>query len=146
MHILTEQNFIIYAAQNYKNSNCADIEEFNEDLNRIKYIKKLFNVYENRNELNLNLIMNHLIIMYNMFDSRACTRMLFFRLPEYMHYLRSTLYFTGHLPDMIFNLHEDGSVIELAAIQLDTIIVNRMKEILKEQNDNRRNKSITRSI
>lgn len=131
MHILTEQNFIIYAAQNYLNPNCEDLEEFNEDLNRIKYLKKLFNVYENKEELNLNLIMNHLIIMYNMFEARACTRMLFFRLPEYSSYLKSILCFTGHLPDVLYNLGEDGTIIEMDAVPYNSIIFNKMKEITK---------------
>jgi hypothetical protein len=94
MLVLTEENYNLYAAQYYMNSSCENEEEFHEDLNRLKYIKKLLYVYEHKKELNMNLILNHIIILYNVFEPKACTKILFFKLTAYWPQLKSILYYT----------------------------------------------------
>jgi hypothetical protein len=131
--ILTDNNFITYSAMNYINYNCENDEEFLEDLNRIQYIKKLFTKYHNKNELNTNLILNHIIVLYNTFDSKACTKMLFLKLPDYWHYLKTVLHFTGYLPDYVSNLIEDGFIIETGALPFDKALYDEMRAIIEEK-------------
>ena len=83
----------------YKNPHCLNVDEFNEDLNRIKYIKKLFKRYIDSGELRERLILNHLIIFYNVFEREAATRMLFCKMePEYWGVLKSFLMFLNLMP------------------------------------------------
>ena len=76
---LDDNNFFLYAARNYNNP-CVDDIEFMEDLGRIKNLRRLFSRYERRGELKERLILNHLMVLYNVFDHKALTRMLAFRL------------------------------------------------------------------
>ena len=64
---LNASNFNLYAAQNYTNPRVLDVDEFYEDLYRFKYLKKLFTKYENGKEMQERLILNHLILIYNVF-------------------------------------------------------------------------------
>ena len=64
---LTEKNVIMYAMKHYENSQCLDIDEFYDDLKRINYIKRLLVRYKNTSELKERLILNHLIILFNVF-------------------------------------------------------------------------------
>lgn len=77
---INDSNFMLYAAKNYYNPTCIDIEEFNEDLKRFKYIKRLLTRYYSSSELSCNLILNHLIVIFNVFGIEAGLRMLEFRL------------------------------------------------------------------
>ena len=63
--ILTELNIELYAAKGYENPNCVSIEEFVEDFNRLRYIKRLIRRYSQNGELKERLILNHLVILYN---------------------------------------------------------------------------------
>ena len=79
---LNEKNYVHFAMKYYVNIQCTSVEEFNEDLNKIKYVKRLFNRFLDTGELRINLIMNHLIVIYNVFETEAATRMLFFRVEK----------------------------------------------------------------
>ena len=68
---LTKDNLIVYAAKHYYNPKCIDSEEFFEDLKRFKYIKRLLNRYETTGELSERLIINHLIVIFNVFGFQA---------------------------------------------------------------------------
>ena len=59
---LNDDNFLMYAMREYNNMQCTDVEEFYDDLKKIKYIKRLFNVYKNNGQLKERLILNHFII------------------------------------------------------------------------------------
>ena len=85
---LDDSNFLLFAAKFYDNPNMMDALEFDDDVNRIKYIKRLFSKYRDGKTLRERLILNHIIILYNVFDARACTRMLCYRLYEYLDYLK----------------------------------------------------------
>jgi hypothetical protein len=69
--ILTEKNLILYAAQNYYNPKCIDSDEFFEDLKRVKYIKRLLNRYRESGIISERLILNHLIVIFNVFGFEA---------------------------------------------------------------------------
>ena len=79
---LTEKNLFLYAAKHYKNPNFSDIDDFYEDLKRFKYIKRLLNRYIESDELSERLILNHLIVVFNMFGIEAALNILELKLEE----------------------------------------------------------------
>ena len=91
MHNLTNENFLLFASRYYTNTHCTDVLEFHDDLKRKRYIKRLFKKFKETGELKERLIINHLVILYNSFEPRAMTRMLFLKLWDYMDYLKPFL-------------------------------------------------------
>lgn len=81
---LTEKNFSLFAAKNYINPRCLDPEEFEEDLIRFKYLKRLFSRYKNKGELQERLILNHLTVIHNVFSISAANDMCFFKIEQSM--------------------------------------------------------------
>jgi len=73
---LTEKNLFLYAAKHYKNPKFADIDEFYEDLKRFKYIKRLLNRYLETDDLADRLLLNHFIVVFNMFGIEAALNIL----------------------------------------------------------------------
>lgn len=126
---LDETNFLLFAARSYENLHCYDTLEFYEDLNRFKYIKRLFNRYEETGELKERLIINHLIVIYNVFGVEASTRMLFFKLREYHHYLKPFLSLMGYLPDTVCGIGIEGKDYKCDQIPDDKQITQKLKEI-----------------
>ncbi len=96
---LTDQNFIMMALKTYENPACESMEEFQEDLHRIKYIKRLFSKYHKSGELRERLILNHIIVLNNLFGTEFCVRMLFFNVTQEHHsYLKAFLDYLKYLP------------------------------------------------
>jgi len=96
---LNKNNFTLYAMKNYNNPSCSGVIEFYEDMNRIKYIKRLLGRYDNRGSLKHRLVLNHIIILQNMFGAEATTRILFFKIEDKYHsYLKSFLHYLKYLP------------------------------------------------
>ena len=79
---LTEKNLLLYAAKHYSNPTFSDIEDFHEDLKRFKYIKRLLNRYLETDDLSERLIINHLIVIFNMFGIEAALNILDLKLEE----------------------------------------------------------------
>jgi hypothetical protein len=79
---LTEKNLLLYAAKHYSNPKFSDIDDFNEDLKRFKYIKRLLNRYIDTDELSERLILNHLIVIFNMFGVEAALNILDLKLEK----------------------------------------------------------------
>jgi len=79
---LTEENLHLYAAKHYYNPKYIDAEEFTEELKRFKYIKRLFNRYIETGKLSERLILNHLVIMFNVFGMEAGLNILELKLHE----------------------------------------------------------------
>ena len=97
---LTNKNFKLFASQHYNNPECVDIEEFNEDLSRFKYLKRLLRRYEVDDDLQERLILNHLIVLYNVFGIEACNRMIWFKIePIHWHYIKPFLVYLHYLPE-----------------------------------------------
>ena len=92
---LTEKNFPLFAAKCYEDPNCIDVLEFQQDVDRIKYIKRLFRRYEDNGDLKERLILNHLVVLYNVFDPPSLTRMLALKLNEHLHVLKPILTYLG---------------------------------------------------
>src|SRR5210317_1652444 len=82
IHELTEENLFLYAAKHYYNPKFTDIDEFKEDLNRFKYIKRLFNRYLQEGELADRLIINHLIVVSNVFGIEPMLKILELKLED----------------------------------------------------------------
>lgn len=125
---LDESNFMLYAAKHYDNPQCFDTLEFYEDLSRFKYIKRLFNRYEESGELKERLILNHLIILYNVFGS-ATTKMLFFKLNGHLHLLKPFILLLGFLPDKVSGVGVENKTIIISDIPMDDNIVQIIRKI-----------------
>lgn len=116
---LNDNNFSLFAAKYYNNPNCTDILEFHDDLNRIKYVKRLLKGYSESGELKERLVLNHLITLYNVFDPQACTKMLVFKLPEHLPVLKSFLSYLNVWQDRISEIGHDNLVINSNDINTD---------------------------
>lgn len=126
---LDDDTFILFCAKHYNNPHCQSTEEFLEDIKRIKYIKKLFTRYEITGELKERLILNHIIILNNVFSSTHLSRILFFKIPKYRHYLKPFLILLNILPNIIYNIGYNGENINTDAIPLDQTIVEALRKI-----------------
>ena len=125
---LNDDTFLMYAMREYNNMQCTDIEEFYDDLKKIKYIKRLFNSYRNNGQLKERLILNHLIIFYNVFTVQAGTRILFYKIEkDFWPILKTFLIYLDRMPDKIDSIR--GEIIQTSDIQLDAGIVTRLRTI-----------------
>ena len=112
----------------YNNVQCTDTEEFYDDLKKIKYIKRLFNIYTNTGQLKERLILNHLIVFYNVFSVQAGTRILFYKIEkDFWPLLKTFLIFLDRMPEKIDSIR--GEVILSSNIQLDNGIITRLRSI-----------------
>ena len=125
---LNEKNYLHFAMRFYDNRQCTSVEEFNEDLNKIKYVKRLFNRFLETGELRTNLILNHLIVIYNVFENEAATRMLFFRVEKkFYSILKPFLIFLNRLPEKVKGI--DGEDIQTNHIPLNETTIKELRKI-----------------
>lgn len=125
---LSDDNFLIYCARYYDNPQCHSTEEFIEDLKRIKYIKKLITRYIDSGELKDRLILNHLIILYNVFGAEHMTRILYLKMKGQFKYIKPFLILLGVLPEKIYNIKEEA-VINTDVISMDDVIVQSLRKV-----------------
>jgi hypothetical protein len=96
---LNEDNFLLFAIKHYENPQAVTREDFDKDLNHFKYIKRLLKRYKNTGELKTHLLLNHFIVLYNIFGE-ATTPMLFFKIEkELWSVMKSFVIFLGRLPE-----------------------------------------------
>ena len=96
---LTSENFLLFAIKNYENPQAVTKEDFEKDLNHFKYIKRLLKRYRNTGELKAHLLLNHFIILYNIFGE-GTTAMLFYKIEEEMWEIMKTfVVFLDKLPE-----------------------------------------------
>jgi hypothetical protein len=96
---LNDDNFIMFAMKNYDSPSCIDIDEFNEDLLRFKYLKRLLNRYNN-GDLQERLILNHLIVLFNVFGVKAANKMVLYKIDKrYWPALKPFLVYLGYIKD-----------------------------------------------
>jgi hypothetical protein len=96
---LNEDNFLLFAIKNYENPQAVTKEDFEKDLNHFKYIKRLLKRYKKSGELKTHLILNHFIILYNIFGE-ATTPMLFFKIErDLWSSVKSFIIFLNRLPE-----------------------------------------------
>jgi hypothetical protein len=125
---LTNENILLYAMKHYNNPAAQGIHEFAEDFDRIKYVKRLFKRYQLKTVLKERLILNHIIIVYNVFGPDAATRIFFFRLePDLWPILKTFLVFLNFMPDRIYGI--DGKDIVSSDITLDLQLIEKLRNI-----------------
>lgn len=122
---LGESTFLLYAAKYYDNPHCSDITEFEEDLKRFQYLRKLFGRYRQTGELKERLILNHLIILYNCFGLET-TNMLFMKLDEYRECLKPFVEYLNFMPEFI---EYDNKIMHNKHINSDVFIEETLKGI-----------------
>jgi hypothetical protein len=121
---LNENNFVLYAMHHYDNPQCHSVQEFEEDLKKFLYLKKLISRYKNKSELRERLILNHIIVLYNIFGE-AATRMLFYKIDESCWDILTTfLVYLNRMPDSIPEFN-----IVLSDVTLDETLVNTLRKI-----------------
>ena len=126
---LTDVNFVMYAMKHYENPQFTGIDEFHEDLNRIKYIKRLLGRYQQRGILKERLILNHIIILGNLFGPVPTCRILFFKIEERLHSsLRTFLEFLNYIPSVSSEIPE----VSIEDIPTDLNVVKTLKEMPNE--------------
>ncbi len=124
---LNENNFLLFAMNHYDNPQCHSLEEFEEDLKKFLYLKKLITRYKKDNDLKERLILNHIIVLYNVFGANA-TRMLFYKIDKnHWDILTTFLIYLGHMPETIpeYNL-------VLSDIKLDEKIIAVLRKFTNE--------------
>ena len=98
---LSADNILLYAIKAYDKPNCV-MSEFAEDMKRFNYLKRLFKRYRKIGEIKEQLILNHIVVLYNVFGPEVATRLLFFKVPkdDYIT-LKTYLLFLSCMPDRI---------------------------------------------
>lgn len=121
---LNDGNFLVFAMHHYDNPQCHSLAEFEEDIKKFLYLKKLLSRYKNNGELRERLILNHIIVLYNIFGEPA-TRMLFHKIDETCwDSLVTFLVYLGRMPE---TLPEFGIV--LSNVVLDETIIATLRKI-----------------
>lgn len=108
---LNEDNYLLFAIKFYENPQSLTMEDFQSDLKRIRYVKRLLKKYKNTGELKVHLILNHLIILFNVFNDAAIP-LLFYNLEkELWPSIKSFLIFLNRFPEyprtQIHDIEED---------------------------------------
>ena len=124
---LTDENVILYAVKSYDTPNCV-MSEFTEDMKRLNYLKRLFRRYRKHGEMRERLILNHIVVLNNLFGPEVTTRLLFFRMSKDDYsILKTYLVFLSLMPDRIFGIN--GKDILSSDIQIDMKIADELRKI-----------------
>jgi len=116
---VTEENYLIVAAKHYNNPQCSSTEEFYDDLNRIKYIKRLINRYLETKELSERLLINHIIVFYNVFGIEIATKLLAVKLElKYWPVIKPFLVKLKYL-----------EATDLVGIEMDATVITALRKI-----------------
>lgn len=112
---LDSKNFLLFAAKSYTNLQCMTQEEFEDDLQRFKYLKRLFNRYDVSGEISERLILNHLIVLYNVFGIKEANHMMFYKIEEKSWpALKTFLVYLNFLPETQYvEIPLDQKIIEV---------------------------------
>lgn len=124
---LNDENFMMYAMKCYTSPNCI-MSEFEGDIKRTKYLKRLFRRYKVTKTLKERLILNHIILLNNVFGPEVTTRILFYRIDERDYdILKTFLIYLNILPEMIWGIN--GKNIRTSEIPVDMNIAEILRKI-----------------
>ena len=124
---LTSDNIMMYAVKAYDKPNCI-MSEFSEDMKRFNYLKRLFRRYRKHNELRERLVLNHLVVLNNVFGPEVMTRLLFYDMAESDYpQLKTYLLFLSCMPEVIRGIK--GKDILSSDIEVDMEIANVLRSI-----------------
>ena len=112
---ITNENVIMFAIKHYDNPQCEGEKEFYDDMKRFKYIKRLLRKHKDTNVLKERLLLNHIIVLHNLFGSEACVTLLLFKIQrEYWGTLKSFLLFLNMIrEDELPQTKENLEVLEI---------------------------------
>jgi hypothetical protein len=123
---LTDDNFTMYAIKCYNTPNCI-MSEFEEDMKRLKYIKRLIKRYRATGDLKERLLLNHMIVLSNVFGTEAAVRLLFFKSDEQDYsILKTFLLFLNYMPKIVLGVK--GRDIISADIVIDVFVAKRLRD------------------
>jgi len=124
---LTNENIMLYLVKAYDKPNCI-MSEFKDDMKRFNYLKRLFRRYRKMGELREQLVLNHLVVLYNVFGPEVTSRMLFFKVSkDDFPALKTYLLFLSCMPDVVKGIK--GHDILSSEISIDT----RIAEVLRQK-------------
>ena len=124
---LNDDNFMIYAMKCYNTPNCI-LSEFEGDIKRTKYLKRLFRRYKVTKSLKERLILNHIILLNNVFGPEATTRILFYRIDERDYdVLKTFLCYLKIMPEVIYGIN--GKNISSYDIAMDPTVAEILLKI-----------------
>lgn len=124
---LTSDNVMLYAVKAYDKPNMI-MSEFKEDMKRFNYLKRLFQRYRKLGELRERLIINHLVVLYNVFGIEVTTRLLFYKLSkEDYPALKTYLLFLNYMPERVRGIK--GHDILSSDISVDMTIADTLRQI-----------------
>ena len=111
---ITNENVMMFAIKHYDNPQCEGEREFYDDMKRFKYIKRLLRKHKDTGVLKERLLLNHIIVLNNLFGAEACVTLLLFKIQgEYWETLKSFLFFLNTIIDAeLKNIEEDNNVLE----------------------------------
>lgn len=125
---LNNDTFLMYAMKHYDNPGCSGMRDFQDDLKRLRYIKRLLGRYRITGEIKERLVINHLIVFYNVFGVEAATRMLFFKIQEGLWpELKTFLVFLNYMPRAV--IVSRGLHLPESEIPLDLHLVEKLRKI-----------------
>jgi len=124
---LTNDNIMMYAVKAYDSPNCI-MSEFKDDMKRFNYLKRLFLRYRKYDELRVQLVLNHIVVLCNVFGPEVATRLLFFKVTkdDYSS-LKTYLLFLSCMPERVRGIK--GQDILSSDIPVDLQIANTLREI-----------------
>lgn len=124
---LNDENFMMYAMKCYNSPHCV-MSEFEGDIKRTKYLKRLFRRYKVTKTLKERLILNHIILLNNVFGTEATSRILFYRIDDRDYdILKTFLLYLNLMPDMIYGIN--GKNIRSTDISVDMNIAEILRKI-----------------
>ena len=124
---LNDENFLIYAMKQYNSPHCI-VSEFEGDIKRTKYLKRLFRRYKVTKSLKERLILNHIILLNNVFGYDATARILFYKIDERDYdILKTFLSYLNIMPDTVYGIN--GKNVSVAEIPLDANVIEILRKI-----------------
>lgn len=127
--LISNENFLLFCAQHYENADCHTEEEFFEDISRVKYIKKLITRYKKSGELKERLILNHIIILQNVFGAVNTCKILYQTNKEDFEYIKPFLIYLDYLPDKLYSIDVKDSIIYTDDIPMNKEIIEALRKI-----------------
>ena len=109
---ITKDNWLLFAQQNYDNPTLEKEEEFYDDIKRFKYLKRLFRKYDITKEIKIRLVLNHLVVLQNVFGVEAAVTLLLYKVDEkYWSILKTCLNYLNYLyPHELQDIKTDKNI------------------------------------
>lgn len=123
--MLTDENFLLFAIKHYNNPSCTGMKEFQDDIKKFKYIKRLLRKYKKTGNVSEKLLLNHIILLYNVFDSFVVPSLFFKIEHEHWPQIKTFLVYLNYLPEeYIINKQQNQT-----EIPLDSFLINKLRKI-----------------